>query len=120
MGCYEPGSACFKEVVSVFSESIVNADGTLNRPALGAIVFSDKSKLEQLNATVWPYIRKMIEADAVKHRAGPGGVLVVEAAVMTEAGWLDIFDEVWVVFVPLEVAQQRLMQRNNFSAEEAK
>lgn len=117
--CYEPGSTCFQEVVSVFGQGIVNPDGTLNRPALGAIVFGDKSKLQQLNKTVWPYIRRMIEADAASHRAGPSGVMVVEAAVMTEAGWLDIFDEVWVVFVPPEVARQRLMQRNNFSAEEA-
>lgn len=101
------------------SGGILNEDGTVNRPALGAIVFGDKSQLTKLNETVWPYIRRQLEEAIAQHRATASGVLVVEAAVVIEAGWLDMFDEVWMLFASPDIARTRLMLRNNFSEEEA-
>eukprot|EP00747_Dinoflagellata_sp_TGD_P185507 gnl/TRDRNA2_/TRDRNA2_42086_c0_seq1.p1 gnl/TRDRNA2_/TRDRNA2_42086_c0~~gnl/TRDRNA2_/TRDRNA2_42086_c0_seq1.p1 ORF type:complete len:349 (-),score=63.97 gnl/TRDRNA2_/TRDRNA2_42086_c0_seq1:44-1090(-) len=117
--CYAPGSDCLREVAALFGDRVVNADGTLNRVALGGIVFGDKAELEKLNKTVWPYIRRRIEEEIAGHRGGAGGVLVVEAAVMVEAGWLDMFDQIWVVYTPPEDARARLMNRNQLSSDEA-
>lgn len=118
--CYEPGSPCLKELVSLFGADILRQDGSVDRPALGSIVFADKAKLEMLNKTVWPHIRARIAAELTRHRAGPvGSVIVVEAALLLEAGWDDLVDEIWVSYVSPDVARQRLMIRNQLSEEEA-
>ena len=55
---YTPGQAAYNKVVGEFGQQIVSADGSINRQALGAIVFSDKSKLSALNNIVWPEIAR--------------------------------------------------------------
>merc|ERR1711971_28213 len=117
--CYVPGSMCFQEVVAVFGSSIVTADGKLDRSALGTLVFGNKNQLKRLNGIVWPYIKREMEQAIGLHRATSGGVLVIEAAVLLEARWESLVDEVWVVYTAPEIARQRLMSRNGFSAKEA-
>ena len=67
-------------------EGIILDDGSgkLNRPALGKIVFSSPEKLEELNKIVWPHINRELKRRMDEHVEG---ILVVEAAVMIEAGW---------------------------------
>ena len=118
---YEPGTECLNEVVKAFGDHILLDDGSgkLNRPALGEIVFSAPEKLQQLNKIVWPHINKELKSRMDNHKEG---VLVVEAAVMIEAGWAkqnSLYNEVWIAWVEPDIAKQRLMARNNFSAEEA-
>jgi dephospho-CoA kinase len=118
---YEVGTACHQQLVTHFGSGIVTSDGQIDRRALGAIVFGDKTKMNELQSIVWPCIREkiMIRLEQLKQEQNPN-VIVVEAAVMIEAGWQDLMDTVWVVTVDPEVAIERLMKRNNFSEEEAK
>lgn len=131
---YEPGTACFREVVAAFSDAIVNTDGTINRKSLGEIVYSDEAQMARLSGICWPYIREMLEAEIEAAResataVAPGtssgtseaapSLLVFEAAVLVEAGWEDLADEVWVVHVSHATAQARLMSRNGISPAEA-
>ena len=119
---YEPGTECLNDVVKAFGEGIILDDGSgkLNRPALGNIVFSSPEKLEELNKIVWPHINRELKRRMDEHVEG---ILVVEAAVMIEAGWAkkdSPYNEVWISWVSPQVAEARLMARNNFSAEEAR
>ena len=119
---YEPGTECLNEVVKAFGKGIILDDGSgkLNRPALGNIVFSSPEKLEELNKIVWPHINRELKRRMDEHVEG---ILVVEAAVMIEAGWAkkdSPYNEVWISWVSPQVAEERLMARNNFSAEEAR
>ena len=119
---YEPGTECLNDVVKAFGEGIILDDGSgkLNRPALGKIVFSSPEKLVELNKIVWPYINRELKRRMDEHVEG---ILVVEAAVMIEAGWAkkdSPYNEVWISWVSPQVAEERLMARNNFSAEEAR
>ncbi len=119
---YEPGTECLNDVVKAFGEGIILDDGSgkLNRPALGNIVFSSPEKLEELNKIVWPHINRELKRRMDEHVEG---ILVVEAAVMIEAGWAgknSPYNEVWISWVSPQVAEERLMARNNFSAEEAR
>jgi|EP00944_MAST-04C_sp_MAST-4C-sp1_P012629 dephospho-CoA kinase len=119
---YEPGTECLNDVVKAFGEGIILDDGSgkLNRPALGKIVFSSPEKLVELNKIVWPYINRELKRRMDEHVEG---ILVVEAAVMIEAGWAkkdSPYNEVWISWVSPQVAEARLMARNNFSAEEAR
>ena len=56
----EKGSRCLAEIEDFFGSGVINEDGTLNRKALAAIVFSDKNKLETLNTITYPYITSSI------------------------------------------------------------
>ena len=116
---YEPGSETFRQVVAAFGEDLVAEDGTIDRSKLGPKVFGHPDGMKRLTDIVWPGIRALAEAELARLEAAGTGVAVLEAAVMIEAGWQDLVDEVWVVAVSRDTARERLMARNNFSAEEA-
>ena len=116
---YEPGAAAFEQVVAAFGEEIVADDGTINRAALGAKVFGAPAEMTKLTDIVWPAIAALVVEELDAARAAGASVAAVEAAVLFEAGWDHLFDEVWVISAPPDVAQRRLMDRNGFSAEEA-
>jgi dephospho-CoA kinase len=94
---YRPGTEGFRRVAGAFGPGVVAADGTIDRRALGAVVFADPAALARLNALVHPLIgeeiRRRIAAASAEAPARP---IVVEAAIMLEAGWR-FFDQVWVV-----------------------
>lgn len=117
---YVPGTPTFEAMVKAFGRSIVGADGAINRQALSALVFKNLDKMETLKSIVWPAVRHLVvEAQESKAQEGVK-VCVAEAALLFEAHWESELNEVWVVWAPEAVACTRLMQRNNFSAEEAK
>lgn len=99
--------------------SLSFADGTIDRPALGAVVFGDARQMARLTSIVWPAVRRLI-AEKREEMAERGvQIFVAEAALILESGFEAQMDEVWVVFVPRATAKQRLMARNGLSGEEA-
>ena len=116
---YVPGSVAFDAVVDTFGLEIVSTNGTIDRGALGDRVFSDPKALKRLTDIVWPTIRHMVVEELLRLTETGADVVLIEAAVMIEAGWKSLVDEVWVMSVPPSVARQRLMERNSLSAAEA-
>ena len=110
---YEPGTPCFEAVVSEFGQDIVAEDGSIDRKLLGAKVFAEGSSLKRLTDIVWPAIKEMawLEIEDVKRR-DQHRIIVLEAAVLLEAGWQDFVDEVWVAVVDAETAITRTMKRD--------
>lgn len=111
---YEPGSPAHAKVVAAFGADVLAADGRIDRKALGAKVFGKPAELKKLTDIVWPAIRALAEEEIARVRAaGTARVIVLEAAVLFEAGWNDVGDEVWVNIVDRDVAIARAMQRDN-------
>ena len=108
---YLPGTETWRAVVDAFGEEIVGEDGQIVRPKLGAIVFSDPAKLELLNSIVWPRIYAMLEERIAELASAGVEVVVVEAALLIEAGWTPIADEIWVLTTPRETSLARLTGR---------
>jgi dephospho-CoA kinase len=109
---YLPGTRGWQQVVAEFGREVVASDGTIDRKRLGALVFADPSKLARLNAIVHPLIRELVaERIAGVRAAGRAPAVVVEAAVLLEAKWHTVVDEVWVVTARPEIVQQRLVAR---------
>jgi dephospho-CoA kinase len=117
---YEPGTDTFRAVVAAFGGELVAADGTIDRRVLGGEVFGKPEELKRLTDIVWPGIRKLASARLSELEAGGNGIAVLEAAVLFEAGWEDLVDEVWVVVVDPDTAVQRLATRNNMDEEAAR
>ena len=110
---YEPDTQAFREVVATFGDDVVGADGQIDRKALGGKVFGNPGGLKQLTDIVWPEIRRMAAAEsAVLQAEAPDAIIVLEAAVLFEAGWEDAVDEVWTVVVERDVAVARAMARD--------
>ena len=104
---YRPGTEGFARVVAAFGPGVVAADGTIDRRALGAIVFADAAARGRLNAIVHPLIGTELTA---RLAVAPGGApLVIEAALLLEAGWTPLVDRVWVVSVRPETAIARVV-----------
>jgi len=116
---YRAGTAGFEALKSTFGPRVVGSDGEIDRRVLGGVVFGRPDELKKLTDIVWPLTRVRLEAMKVSEGAAGTAVLVLEAAVLIEAAWTDLVDEVWVVTVPVDVARQRLMARNGISEEQA-
>ena len=116
---YAKGSDAFNSVVSVFGQDTVGDDGEIDRKVLGSKVFGSPESLKKLTDIVWPAIKKMAQQEIESVRAQqPKQVIVLEAAVLFEAGWEDIVDEVWSTLVDREVAIERASNRDGSDREQ--
>jgi dephospho-CoA kinase len=116
---YAPGSGCYEAVVEAFGRDIVAADGSIDRRALGGKVFGDAGQRKRLEGIVWPWMRTTMDGRLATLRREGVPVVVLEAAVLLEADWVPLVDQVWAVVTPPSVARERIMSRNGLSAEQA-
>ena len=117
---YTPQSEGWHAVVDTFGEQIVAGNGEIDRRALGGIVFSDENALLQLNAIMHPRIYSLTEQrlNALAERGENTAVL--EAALLIEAKWTPLVDEVWVTVSPMTDIITRLQERNNMDEDTAR
>ena len=110
---YEPGQPALAAIVAEFGADVLNEDGTVNRKVLGGKVFGDPNALKRLTDIVWPAIRDLAAAEIAEvHSADPQRNIVLEAAVLLEAGWQDLVDEIWATVVDRDVAIARASARD--------
>lgn len=116
---YAPGSGCYEAVIEAFGRDIAGEGGEIDRKALGAKVFGSPPERKRLEGIVWPWMRETMDGRLARLRAEGVPVVVLEAAVLIEAGWIPIVDQVWLVLVSPEVARERIMSRNGLTVEQA-
>ena len=115
---YTPNSEGWRKVISAFGQDIVGPENEIDRKKLGSIVFSDPSEMEKLNKLMHPIIHNLVE-EKIKNLADQGiNVVVLEAAILIEANWQDLTNEIWLAKANREVVIERVQLRNNFSREE--
>ncbi|MEV6009232.1 dephospho-CoA kinase [Streptomyces sp. NPDC051976] len=114
----EPGTEGLAAVVAEFGTSVLTEDGTLDRPALGAIVFADESRRQALNAIVHPLVgRRSAELQAA---AGPGDIVVNDVPLLAENSLAPFYDLVIVVDADPATQLDRLVRLRGMSQEEAR
>jgi dephospho-CoA kinase len=107
----EPGTPVWQEVVDTFGRDILDPHGAIVRKKLAQIVFSDPSALEKLNRITHPRILAEVKTRLKEYEKQGFKVVVMEAAILIEAGWAPLADEVWLALAPADVTFQRLKQR---------
>lgn len=113
----EQGGSAHEELLSLFGDDIVNEDGTLNRGKLYERAFLG-NRVEELNACVHPKVRSYVEDRIANLRAADfSGMVLIEAALLIEAGYKEICDELWYVHAPLEMRRARLKANRGYSDE---
>jgi dephospho-CoA kinase len=112
---YDPGTQAYRKVIDTFGEEVVSDDNQIDRKILGGKVFGKPEELKKLTDIVWPEIRRLASLEISGFDAiNPDTTIVLEAAVLFEAGWEDLGDEIWVVVVEREVAIKRAIARDGF------
>jgi dephospho-CoA kinase len=118
-----PDGEAFGPVLQAFGRDLLGPDGAIDRRKLGAKVFGDPEALLRLNAISHPLMRVRMARAIAAVRARPAAQLppaiVLDAAILFEAGWDRLCDRVWSVEVPEEVAVERLISRSGLTREAA-
>jgi dephospho-CoA kinase len=114
----EPGTPGLAAVVEAFGSGVLTPEGTLDRPALGAIVFEDADRLAELNAIVHPLVgARSAELEAA---AGADAVVVHDVPLLTENGLAPLYDVVVVVDAAPETQLDRLVRQRGMTESEAR
>lgn len=117
----EPGQAAYEKIKAVFSETVFHADGTINRAALGQMVFQDTDRLKQLNEIVHPAVKVWIRNEIEQQKqSGSCQLFVIEAALLIEDGYTAICDEIWYVYVEESIRIKRLMESRGYTEEKCR
>jgi dephospho-CoA kinase len=118
---YLPNTPAWREMVAEFGEAVVAPDQSIDRTKLGPMVFSDPQKLQALNhimhGKIYAYIQGQIDYIRAHHA---DGVVAVEAAILLEAGWQSLVEELWVVVAAEEVVIERLQAYKKMPEDQAR
>ena len=113
----EPGHEAYEQVVKVFGQEIVSEDKTIDRKALGAIVFADEKKRMILNRIIHPAVRQEILRRLEEAELLHLSYVVVEAALFLEENYDAFCDETWYIYTAEKIRRQRLKESRGYSDE---
>jgi len=116
----EPGKPAWRKIVEYFGPNFLNPDGSINRAALGKIVFSEDKSRKALEDFVHPMILKERDrlVEQIKDK-NSSSVIIVDFPLLFELGMGRDFDKTVLVYAPRDVQIKRVMQRDGLSKEEA-
>lgn len=114
----EKGSIGLEKLTEIFGSKILENDGTLNRKALGQIVFSDSEQLSLLNSVMEPLIREEISRRL--NQENNADLVVLDAPLLIEQHYDKICDFIMTIDVSKKIQLERLTERDNLSEDEAK
>ncbi|MCK9859295.1 dephospho-CoA kinase [Paenibacillus sp. ATY16] len=115
-----PGEPALEAVASAFGQAVIHTDGTLDRKALGGIVFNNRDLLAQLENILHPAIRNRMQQRIRQYEEqNPRQLVVADIPLLYETGQEKLYDGVMVVYVPQALQLKRLMERNGIAEEEA-
>jgi dephospho-CoA kinase len=114
----QPNTRTYREVVAAFGKSILRQSGKIDRQKLGQLVFADPAALNKLNRIMHPRIYEIVRQKIEEHRQAGARVVVLEAALLIEASWKPLLDQVWVTTAPEATITERLKQSRGLSQEQ--
>lgn len=117
---FRPHSDAWRDVVATFGSGILGQDEEIDRGKLADIVFNDPKALEQLNRIMHPLMYRVVEQRIEALRRQQVEVVVLEAALLIEANWTDLVDQVWVTVAPESDVIDRLRSQKGFTEEQAR
>ena len=117
---YQLKGPAYRDVVAAFGSKILAPDGSVDRAKLGPIVFADPAALKQLNDIVHPkMLQRMREIVEEMREGGQKLPIIVEAAILIEANWQPLCDEIWLVIAPREEVLKRVETQRGLNREQA-
>ena len=116
-----PGQEAYEKIKEAFPETIFNADGRINRTALGNLVFQNPDWLKRLNGIVHPAVKTWILNEIGQQKQNHiCKLFVIEAALLIEDGYTEICDEIWYIYAEESVRVKRLMESRGYSLDKCR
>lgn len=112
-----PGQACYEPVIKLFGDWIVREDGSLDRDAIAQIVFDKKDMLKKLNGIIHPAVKNYIKKEVKRSQREGTEFFFIEAALLIEDNYDEIYDEMWYIYCEKEVRMERLRRERGYSEE---
>lgn len=112
----EVGQEAYEPLVELLGRDVLDTDGSINRERMAQKIFADNQVLFQVNEIVHPAVRRFVEqaiADAKEKKDIE--LLFIEAALLIEAGYETIVDELWYIYATIDVRTKRLMENRGYS-----
>lgn len=114
-----PGGIALPALREAFGDGVFHADGTLDRRALGSLVFGNEEALARLNGIIHPMVISLTRQRMEEARLAGSPLCVLDMPLLYETGMESLCDRVWCVWLPRETQLERLMARDGFTREEA-
>lgn len=115
----EPGEKAYAQIVEHFGKEILLADGTINRAKLGEIIFNHKEERMVLNSIVHPAVRERMNAQKEAAIARNEEIIIMDIPLLFESNLTHLVDRSLLVYVDEAAQLKRLMERNQYTKEEA-
>ena len=113
------GSICYLDIIDLLGFDIIEEDGELSRAKISKIVHADKEKLDKLDAILHPYIGECIAKMIIDVRKETK-YFFIEAALLLEANYDEMCDEVWYIYASPEIRCKRLSKSRDISVSKAR
>lgn len=112
------GEECYYELVDLLGKDVLAEDGEINKSVMAAKIFADDELLERVNEIVHPQVRIYLENKVREVRESKETELMfIEAALLIEAGYKEMVDELWYIYADVNVRKKRLIQSRGYSEE---
>ena len=114
----QKGEECYYRLVELLGEDVLDEDGEIHKGKMAAMIFADDALLERVNEIVHPQVRIYLEKRISEaEQSGDVELLFIEAALLIEAGYKEIVDELWYIYADEEIRRKRLMHSRGYSME---
>ncbi len=114
----QKGGISYRLICNNFGDSILDEEGNINKKLLSEIVFQDIEKLEILSSLIHPFVMNYIfDEIRIISKEANDGYIVIESAILIEAGYKEICDEVWYVQVNEQEREHRLIHSRGYTKE---
>ncbi|MEW6034293.1 MAG: dephospho-CoA kinase [Chloroflexota bacterium] len=117
---YRRGTPGWEGVVAAFGNGVVGPDGEIDRRKLAQIAFGSPEMVARLNSVVHPRMYQMMKERIEEWRRHGVAAVVLEAAVLIEAGWRGLVDEVWVTVAPEVSVVRRLKESKGVNEDDTR
>jgi len=115
---FQSNTQTHRKILAAFGKSILKPNGEIDRKKLGKLVFDDTSALNKLNQIMHPRIYEIVRQRIEEYRRSGVKVIVLEAALLIEAGWTPLLDQLWVTIAPEDTVAKRLKKARGVSKEQ--
>ncbi len=112
------GEECYYRLVELLGNEVLDEDGEIHKGKMASMIFADDELLERVNEIVHPQVRIYLEKRIVEaQESGEVELLFIEAALLIEAGYKEIVDELWYIYADENVRRKRLILSRGYSLE---
>lgn len=115
--CMEIGEEAYKKIIENFGKDILDENQKIDRKKLSFVVFGNEEKLNKLNSIIHPAVRQYVENKINEAKKSKESYLVLESAILLQAGFGDLCDEIWYVQVSEQTRRERLKLSRGYSDE---